>query len=454
MTTGKTEGTHIQTTSDDLKEIEKYLATFDEVESVATFVGQGALRFLHTYEPEMPSTSYGQLVVNVKNFEMIDGLIDRLRPYMASNFPEAETKFQRLVYGPGGGANIEVRFKGDDPDVLRGLSEQAKQIMALDKNAINLHDDWRQRVLVLRPIVNDAAARRLGISRPMVADSLSASFSGKTIGLYREENTLMPIIMRLPEEERKSVETLHDVQLISPVAGGVVPLKQVVSSIESTWEDPIVRRRNRMRTITVKCDQLTGNASALFNRLRPKIESMELPAGYTIEWGGEYENSTNAQASLFRMVPIFGMAMVFVVIMLFNALRQTIIVFLCLPLATIGVTAGLLATGEPFGFMCILGFLGLSGMLIKNVVVLLDQIDIDIQSGKRRYTAILDASVSRFRPVLMASLTTILGMIPLLKDPFYVGMSITIMSGLAFGTVLTLIIAPVLYSILFKVKSE
>ena len=450
----KPEGSHIQSTSEDLKKIETFLATFDEVESVATFVGQGALRFILTYEPEMPFSSYGQLMVNVKSHGMITSAIDKLRPYLAENFPEAETKIKRIVNGPSGGSNIEVRFVGEDPEILRKLSEQAKQIMATDNIAVNIHDDWRQKVPVLRPVINDAAARRLGITRPLIADSLSASFSGKTIGLYREDNTLMPIIMRFPKEERKTVETLHDVQVISPVTGGVVPLKQVVSKIESVWEDPIIRRRNRMRTIIAQCDQIAGNASALFYRLRPKIESIDLPAGYTREWGGEYENSNEAKGNLLKMVPIFFMAMVLIVIMLFNAVRQPIIIFLCLPLALIGVTAGLLVTGEPFGFMCILGFLGLSGMLIKNVVVLLDQIDIDIRSGKQRYTAILDASVSRLRPVIMASLTTILGMLPLLKDPFYAGMSITIMSGLAFGTILTLIIAPVLYAMFFRIKNE
>ena len=448
------EGTHLEKTSDDLKQIEAYLAQRDEVAATTTFVGRGALRFLLTYDPKMPSTSYGQILVTVKDYRTIDDLIPEIRQYLQVHFPDADPMFKKFRRGPGGEAKIEARFRGPDPAVLRRLCDQAKAIMAADPTSVEIRDDWRQRVEVIRPRVAEATARRIGLSRPSIAGSIAMNFSGRPIGLYREKNRLIPIVVRAPESERQTVDRINDVQVISALTGKSLPLRQVVSALDVTWEDPIIRRKDRQRTITAQCNPGVGNASALLERLRPAIEAISLPPGFELEWGGEYEDSTEAQAALFRMVPIFFLAMVVTVVALFNAIRQTVIIFLCLPLATIGVAAGLLLTGEPFGFMCLLGFLGLSGMLIKNAVVLIDQIDLEIKSGKDAYTAILDSSVSRLRPVIMAAMTTVLGMMPLLTDVFYVGMSVTIMAGLTFGTVLTLVVVPVLYAIFFRITPK
>jgi len=320
--------------------------------------------------------------------------------------------------------------------------------------ATDIHNDWRQQVPMVRPQVADATARRLGITRSQIADAIAMDYSSKTIGLYREENKLIPMVMKAAESHQATVDQLDDVVVLSPATGKAVSVGQITTGLQLGWEDAMIHRKNRQRTITVKSDPLYGNANPLFERLRPEVEAMDLPPGYTLEWGGEYESQGEAQAGLFQMVPVFFLAMVFMIVLMFNAVRQTIIIFLCLPLATIGVAVGLLVFNEPFGFMCILGFLGLSGMLIKNAVVLIDQIDLEIRSGKSPYTAILDSSVSRLRPVTMAALTTVLGMLPLLKDVFYIGMSVTIMGGLVFGTVLTLIIVPVLYAVFFRIKPD
>ena len=337
---------------------------------------------------------------------------------------------------------------------LRGLSEQTQKIMTSDTVATDIRDNWRQQVPIVRPQVADANARRLGITRPQIAEAIAMNYSGRTIGLYREENRLIPMVVKSPDAEQVSVDQLDDVVVFSPVNGRAVPISQIVTGMQLEWEDAIIQRKNRMRTITVQCNPLYGNAEPLFERLRPQIESLDLPQGYHLEWGGEYEGQMEAIEGLFQMVPVFFLAMVFMIILMFNAVRQTLIIFLCLPLSTIGVTIGLLVFDKPFGFMCILGFLGLSGMLIKNAVILIDQIDLEIRSGKAPFAAILDSSVSRLRPVTMAALTTVLGMLPLLKDVFYVGMSVTIMGGLTFGTVLTLVVVPVLYSVLFKIRPE
>lgn len=445
-------GTHITRTAADLEQMEGYLAQLEEVAATTTFVGQGALRFVLPYEPQMPNTSYGQVLVTVKDYRAIDGLMPTLRRDLPELFPDARIMLKKFVRGPDTGGKIEARFQGPAPVVLRTLSQEAQAIMAADPVVVEIDDDWRQRILVVRPAVAEAVSRRLGISRLQIADALAMNFSGKTIGLYREGNDLIPMRVQAPENERGTANQIDNITLFSPLSGSAVPLRQVVTDVKTEWEDAIIRRKNRVRTITAKCNPLYGNSSALFIRLRPRIDAMQLPRGYTLEWGGEYESSADAQAGLMQMMPLFFLAMVFTVVILFNAVRQTVIIFLCLPLAAIGVAADLLFFREPFGFMCLLGFIGLSGMLIKNAVVLIDQIDLEIREGKDPYTAILDSSVSRLRPVTMAALTTVLGMLPLLADVFFVGMSVTIMGGLTFGTVLTLVIVPVLYASFFRIR--
>jgi len=447
-------GTHINQTRKDIKDIVTYLSTLPEVTATTSFIGQGALRFLLTYESQMPNPAYGQVLVTVADYKKIDDLLPEIRKYLIENFVDADIALTKFALGPGGGAKIEARFSGPSASVLRTLALQAKTIMIKDPVATEIKDDFRQKVMVLKPVVKEAKERRLGITRPLIADALAMNYTGKTIGFFRENNTNIPMQIIAPENERNSMAQLENIVVFSPATGVSVPLKQIVSKVEQVWEDPIIHRKNRKQTLTVQCNPISGNASVLFNRLKPEIAAIPLPPEVTLEWGGEYESSGDAQASLFKMIPLFFLGMVFVVLVLFNAIRQTIIIFLCLPLSIIGVTAGLLISKEPFGFMCLLGFIGLSGMLIKNAVVLLDQIDVEIREGKQPFHAVLDSSVSRLRPVLMATITTVLGMLPLLSDPFYVGMSITIISGLTFGTLLTLIIVPVLYAVLFRIRQD
>ena len=447
----RTEGTDIRATSEDLKKIEEYVMTLKGVESATTFVGMGALRFILVYAPEKNYSSYGQILVTVDDYRRIDSLIPVIRQYLDNHFPDAEPKLKKFRLGPGSGAMIKARFSGPDPVILRQISEQAQAIMREDGGAIDIRDDWRQRVKVLRPQFKEAQARLVGISRSDVSKTLETAFTGTQVGIFREGDKLLPIISRPPEAERVNVDSINDLQIWSQVAQQSIPLRQVVSGFTTEWQDAIIHRYNRKRTITPQCDPKVGNASVVFERIRPKIEAIELPIGYKLEWGGEYEDSANAQKALAAGIPMSFLAMILVVIVLFNALRQPLIIWLCVPFAIIGVAPGLLLTGESFGFMALLGFLSLSGMLIKNVIVLLDQMDLEIREGKAPFQAILESSVSRLRPVTMAAITTVLGMIPLIFDAFFIGMAVTIMFGLTFATVLTLILVPVLYAIFFRV---
>lgn len=444
------EGTHIERTAADLREIEKYVEGLPGVNGVTTFIGQGSLRYVLSLAPEFPNSAYGQLKISVDDYRKIDELSRQVQDYIAAQYPDAISLPQKFALGPGEPGKIRARFIGQDPDVLRRLAEQALDVMRKNPNAKDLRQDWRQRIKVLRPVIADAQAERNAIGPQEVAAAIRESFAGRSVGIYRDGDDLLQIIVRPPDSERSRVDALNSRQIWSPAAGKMIPLTQVVSQFDTTWEDGIIKRINRERAIEAICDQKSGTAEALRTAIAQEIEAIPLPTGYTLEWGGEYEDSNDANQSVLVNMPLTMLLMVLIVIMLFNALRQPLIIFLCLPLAVIGVTAGLLASGMPLGFMAILGFISLTGMLIKNSVVLIDQIDIEIRLGKSTLNAIMDASVSRVRPVMMAAITTVLGMAPLLQDAFYSSMAVTIMSGLTFATILTLIVVPVLYAVFFR----
>jgi len=247
---------------------------------------------------------------------------------------------------------------------------------------------------------------------------------------------------------------MQNLQIWSPAAGKMIPLRQVVSGFETVFEDDIIYRMDRTRAIKVLADPMGVPASVILARVRPQIEAIPLGPGYRLEWWGEFKDSGEAQEALAGSIPIFVMIMVVIVIALFNNLRQPLIIWLVVPLALIGVTFGLLVTDQPFGFMALLGFLSLSGMLIKNAIVLIDQINTELGEGKETLNAIVDAGVSRLRPVGMAAATTILGMAPLFPDAFFKAMAVTIAFGLLFATILTMVVVPVLYSIIYRVPNS
>lgn len=449
------EGTDIRATNTKLKAIETWIADQPETDHITTTAGKGLQRFMLTYAPEKSYAAYGEITTRVHNYEELDSLMERFREYLDATFPEINYKLKQIELGPGGGAKIEARIIGSDPTVLRSIASQVMDIMYADPGAYNIRHDWRERTKVLEPIFNESQARRYGITKSDVDDVLMMSFSGKSVGLYRDGTTLMPIVARLPDAERVDIRNIEGMMIWSPALSEFIPFQQVTQGYDTRWEDPIIVRKNRKRMLTIMADpDLLGEetAATLQKRLQPQIEVIELPPGYSLEWGGEYESSGDAQESLFQTMPLGYLFMFLITIFLFNAVKEALIVWLTVPLAVIGVTTGLLALNTPFGFMALLGFLSLSGMLLKNGIVLLDQIEIEMKSGKEPYLAVVDAALSRVRPVCMAAITTILGMIPLLPDIFFKPMAVTIMFGLGFATVLTLIVVPVLYRIFHRVK--
>ncbi|MDW2078199.1 efflux RND transporter permease subunit VmeI, partial [Vibrio sp. 1863] len=295
------EGTDIRATNDKLKELESWLAEQEHVDHITTTAGKGLQRFMLTYAPEKSYAAYGEITTRVDNYEALAPLMARFRDHLKANYPEINYKLKQIELGPGGGAKIEARIIGSDPTVLRTIAAQVMDIMYADPGATNIRHDWRERTQVLEPQFNESQARRYGITKSDVDDFLSMSFSGMTIGLYRDGTTLMPIVARLPEDERIDIRNIEGMKIWSPAQSEFIPLQQVTMGYDMRWEDPIIVRKNRKRMLTVMADpDILGEetASTLQKRLQPQIEAIQMPPGYSLEWGGEYESSGDAQESL------------------------------------------------------------------------------------------------------------------------------------------------------------
>ncbi|MBR2514947.1 MAG: efflux RND transporter permease subunit [Halomonas sp.] len=449
------QGSDIRATAHHAEEIEAYILEQEGVSSVASFIGQGATRFMLTYAPELPNSAYIQLMVRTEDIDVIPDLDRQFYRELNEAFPDAQVRTQRLQFGPGDGADIEARFQGPSPAVLRELAAEAERRIAANPYLIDPRNNWRQQEMVVVPHINEERARIAGVSRADIAQALQFSSSGARAGTYREGEHLLPIVVRPPLSERDDVALLQDRNVWSAAQQRFIPLSQVVTAFELQSEESLIQRRNRVRTLTVGADPAEGyTAAQAFDAIRGEIESIDLPPGYRLAWGGEHEDSGEAQAGLAQQLPISLLVMLLISILLFGKLRQPLIVWLVVPMSVCGVVIGLLISGLPFSFTALLGMLSLSGMLMKNAIVLVDEIDGQINEGKARFTALIDASVSRLRPVFLAAGTTILGMLPLLVDAFFNNMAVTIMGGLAFASLLTLVAVPTLYAMLFSIKSD
>ncbi|MCL2009269.1 MAG: efflux RND transporter permease subunit [Synergistaceae bacterium] len=438
-----TPNTHIDKTLADATELQNWLLTQPETKNVTAYAGQGALRFILTYTAQDPGSNYGHLIVEAHSDADYQPLKAKILAYAGENMPHIAPQIRPFSKGSGGGAKIEARFLGDDRDVLRRLGEEALRIIKDTPDAVYVRFKWGERGMEIRPLLGDIA-RKSGLSRANVAQALQMAYSGATSGLYREDDKLLPIVSRLPLIERASPEGIRETQVWSPGAGRYIPLGEMVDGIETVAVDPLIYRRNRQREFAVLCDSATDETRALFSALRPRIEAIPLPEGVTLVWGGEHESSRDANAGLMSMIPLVCLFIVAILVMLFNGFRQPVIIVGCLPLSIIGVTAGFLISGKAFDFMAMLGFISLMGMMIKNAIVLLDQIDLEIGEGKPPFEAILSSGVSRVRPVMMAAFTTVLGVIPLYNDVLYGSLAVLIIFGLSFATLLTLVFVPVL----------
>ncbi|MDG2995324.1 multidrug efflux RND transporter permease subunit VmeV [Vibrio parahaemolyticus] len=449
------EGTDIRQTIKQAEKVESYIRQQDDIDFVSVSIGQGLQRFALTYQPEKSYEAYAQFQVRTTDRDNMFKLLHKLDDNLTKTFDEPTFQFKLMEFGPSPASKIEARITGPDPKVLRELAVQVEDILHTDPGARNIRHDWRERTKELVPVFNESKARRLGISKEDLSSTLQMAFGGSTFGVLRDGTHTLPIMMRLPEAERVDFESLQNVKIWSPSLQTYIPVDQIIDGVELDWSEPLIQRRDRKRTLTVLADHdvlSDDTAASLFARVQPKVMALHIPEGYEITWGGEYESSKDAQEGLFGSLPMGYLLMFIITILLFNSIKKPLVIWFTVPLSIIGVAFGLLTTNMPFSFTAFLGLLSLSGMILKNGIVLLDQINLELESGKDPYLAIVDSAISRVRPVSMAALTTILGMIPLVFDAFFGSMAITIMAGLGFATVLTLIVVPVMFAILFRIK--
>ncbi len=347
-----------------------------------------------------------------------------------------------------GGANA-------DPQILRDLAAQGAAILESSDFAKEIRTDWRTPSREIELLYNDNRASFSGVDRGDVGRTTRRASDGVLVGLYREGDEQIPILARSAESVRNSAAMdLDQLQVLTNLSIETLPLSQVLDGNNLIWRENVIWRWDRKRAITVQCSPRNGSVPVLMEDVREKFEAIPLPAGYTLEWGGEFNSQRESMEALLPGFGPAGIIILFIIVALFNAFRPPMIIVLVIPFALIGITFGLLITDTPFGFIALLGAMSLSGMMIKNAVVLLDEVNLNLDRGLRRYEAVRQAAVSRLSPVMNAAATTVFGVIPLLSDVFWVGLAITIMFGLAFGTILTMLAVPVLYVLFFRVQRE
>jgi len=450
-------GTNIQTTSTDMKLIEQHILSDERVDSVSAFVGMGPPRFYLPVDSEPPQSNYGQLVVNLKDWHDVDGLSAELEQWMEQQLPNVPTRTRKYGVGPSDAWKFEARFVGTADTATEELTRIADQAMAILKKtplAKDVRTDMQQPTKVIESLYDQSKGRWSNLTRNDVALASRIAHDGAQVGLYRERDDLFPIVLRSVESERQKATDLTFVPVFSQATSKSVPLGQLVEDLTLGFEDYAIVRWDRRRSIAVQASPNGVTFPTLYQEIQKDFNAIKLPSGWQLVWDGEFDSTVTAQQSLIPGVIPTIAVMVFVLVLLFNAFRPPLIILLTIPFAVIGITLGLLVMDAAFGFMALLGAMSLSGMMIKNAIVLLDQVELEIKSGKTRFQAVVDATVSRLRPVLLAAGTTVLGVIPLLQDVFWVSMSAAIMFGLAFGTILTMLVVPTLYCLLYRVKEE
>lgn len=424
----------------------------------AAFVGQGAPRFVLNYIPEQAKPEYAILVGNATSVRSIqEEIIPKLEAFCLERFPDLSASIELLVTGPPPTAPVEIRISGPDEDRLLGIVEQVKTRLKSIPSAKNIRDDWGGKTKKLLVNVNQARARRAGLSNRDVALSLQTVLSGYVSTEYREGDKAIPILLRSVEADRQDIGKLEGLNIYVPGTGQSVPLKQI-ADIEIAWEPAKILRRNRVRTVTVACD-VAGEAKAIAVSREMDAWLKRLRSGWPVDFryelGGEMEKSEQANRSIAEKLPVAAFLILFLLVVQFNSIRRPLIILSTIPLALIGVVVGLLIARSYFGFMTLLGVISLSGIVVNNAIVLLDRIRIEIEEkGLAPQQAILEAARRRLRPILLTTFTTIGGLVPLWLGggPMWEPMAIAIIFGLLFSTFLTLGIVPILYSLFFRVS--
>lgn len=447
------EGTRIEKTDELSLEIARYIHNQGQTEMVSSYIGRTPPRYYLSNIAFGPQPNYAQLLVKCHSSKEAKALNALLQDSIRIKYPEPLIKVNKFELSPLSEALIEARFLGPDPAVLDSLTQTAIEIMRQNPKVADARNEWGSMTLMIRPVYDPVKAGALGITKAAMMESVRSISDGLPVGIYRDNEKKVPVLLKSGTPDISDVTSLGNF----PVWNGnkSAPLSQVTERIETTWEHPQMRTYNRQLSMAAMCGVQPGYTMAeVHGEIRKEIEKIKLPEGYIFFWDSQFKDQREGLQALAKFFPLAFLLLIVILVALFGNFREPLIILCVLPLSLIGVAIGMLMTGFDFGFFPIAGWLGLLGMIIKNVIVLIDEINIQHRSGVAIYTAIIEATVSRTRPVLMAATTTIFGMIPLLFDVAFGGMAATIIFGLTFATLLTLFITPALYAIFYKVKEK
>ena len=449
------QGTDINTLEKDIKKMEQFLLAREDVKNVSVSLGAPPLRYYLATISWSPRPHYANLVIETSDYKAADSVIVIFKKHLDSNYPDGMSVMHKFKVSPYPDATIEASFDGPDEKVLRDLVEQAKTIMRAEPMVNNVRDSWGERTFKIEPVYSQNKGRIASVTRSEMAEAIQRVTDGQQIGTYREKEYVLPIVLKDENREDYDYSNFGSIPIMN-AAGSIVSLAQVTDKLNLDWEERVIGKYNRELSLVAQCELEPGIGNKEAEaKIIPLIEAIELPPGYTLWWDGIYEDQTDSTEAIMANMGLTILLIVSILMFLFGDFRKTTIVILMVPLVMIGVTFSFLASGLMFGFFAILGLLGLVGMVIKNAIVLFDQAEQEmIVNGKSKYQSIIIAARSRTIPVSMAAGTTILGMIPLLPDPMFGGMAVTIMGGLFVATILTIIVLPVFYAIFFKLKKE
>jgi len=447
------EGSSITATEREARKMESYLAGDPDVVNYVVYVGGGTPRFYLPLDMQLPNASFAQFVVLTRNNEAREKLHARVTKLFDEDFALLRGRVNRLENGPPVGYPVQFRVSGKDPALVRGIATEVSAVMRGNRHVFNVNLDWNERSKVVKLDVDQDKARVLGISSQRLSGIINSILTGYSVTFYREGDKLIEVLARAEANERLELGSIRDLNIPIP-SGKAIPLSQIVT-IQYDFEDGVVWRRNRLPTITVRGDirghiqapVVTAQINPLLDPVRAKI-----PDGYQVAVGGAVEESAKGQASVAAVMPLTLLVMVTLLMVQLQSISRTVLVLLTAPLGMIGVALFLLLFHIPFGFVAMLGVIALSGMIMRNSVILVDQIEQDITAGRAPWDAIIDSTVRRFRPIMLTAAAAILAMIPLTRSDFWGPMAVAIMGGLMVATVLTLLFLPALYAAWFRVS--
>jgi multidrug efflux pump subunit AcrB len=443
----------ITATRETVDRVEKLLAADPDVERWSFYIGRGAIRFYLPLDAQLDNDFFAQAVVVTKSHEVRGAVIDRLEKALSVGFDDVMARVTPLEMGPPVGWPLKFRVSGRDAEKTRQLAQDFAQVLGGNAKVRNINYDWNESAKTIKVEVDQDRARALGLSSQQLSDNINAVLSGAKITQLRDETYLIDVVARAVKAERADIDTLRSLSLSLP-NGKRVPLDQV-ARLSYGIEQPLIWRRGRLPTITVQADVAPGvDAASVVQELNPAIAAFRshLAPGYSVELGGVMEDSAKAQKSIFAVFPLVLFIMFTLLMIQLMSVQRLILVFMTAPLALIGVAAALLVSGSPMGFVAILGVMSLIGMVVRNSVILITQIDQHIAEGEEPWSAVISATAHRLRPILLTAAAAILGMIPIAPTVFWGPMAYAVMGGLVSATVLTLVFLPTLYVAWFRIK--